>query len=71
MPQLAMQKYGCTKEETAVIGDRIYTDIKSGLNAGVTGILVLSGETTQEILDASEDKPHMVLQDAGEMIRML
>lgn len=71
MPQLAMQQHGYTKEETAVIGDRIYTDIKSGLNAGVTGILVLSGETTQEILDASEDKPHMVLNDAGEMIPML
>jgi len=71
MPQLAMQQHGYTKEETAVIGDRIYTDIKSGLNAGVTGILVMSGETTQEILDASEDKPHMVLKDAGEMIPML
>lgn len=71
MPQLAMQQHGYTKDETAVIGDRIYTDIKSGLNAGVTGILVLSGETTQEILDASEDKPHMVLNDAGEMIPML
>lgn len=71
MPQLAMQQHGYTKEETAVIGDRIYTDIKSGLNAGVMGILVMSGETTQEILDASEDKPHMVLQNAGEMIPML
>lgn len=71
MPQLAMQQHGYKKEETAVIGDRIYTDIKSGLNAGVMGILVMSGETTQEILDASEDKPHMVLQDAGEMIPML
>ncbi len=71
MPQLAMQQYGYKKEETAVIGDRIYTDIKSGLNAGVMSILVMSGETTQEILDASTDKPHMVLQDAGEMIPLL
>ena len=68
MPQLAMQRYGYSKEETAVIGDRIYTDIKSGLNAGVTGVLVMSGETTQEILDASIEKPHIVLKDAGEMI---
>lgn len=68
MPQLAMQQHGYTKEETCVIGDRIYTDIKSGLNAGVTGVLVMSGETTQEILDASKEKPHIVLKDAGEMI---
>lgn len=71
MPELAMQQHGYSKEETTVIGDRIYTDIKSGLNAGINTILVLSGETTQEILDASEDKPHMVLRDAGEMISMI
>ena len=68
MPQLAMDRYGFSKEETAVVGDRIYTDIKSGLNAGITGILVLSGETTQEILAKSEEKPHLVLQDASAII---
>lgn len=68
MPELAMDRHGFSKEETAVIGDRIYTDVKSGLNAGIVGILVMSGETTQEILDASEDKPHLVLTDCGEMI---
>ena len=61
MPELAMEHTGYCKEETAVVGDRIYTDVKSGLNAGITGILVLSGETTPEILAASEDKPHLVL----------
>lgn len=71
MPELAMRQHGYTKEETTVIGDRIYTDIKSGLKAGVNTILVLSGETTQEILDASEEKPHMVMQNASEMIPML
>ncbi len=71
MPQLAMERLGVAKEETCVIGDRIYTDVKSGLNAGVTGILVMSGETTQEILDASPDRPHLVLQDAGEILSAL
>ena len=65
MAQLAMEKAGVTPEETAVIGDRIYTDVKSGLNAGVLSILVMSGETTYEILEASEDKPHMVLKDCS------
>ena len=68
MPQLAMERLGVSKQETCVIGDRIYTDIKSGLNAGVTGILVMSGETTPEILENSPDKPHLVLQDPGQMI---
>jgi len=68
MPELAMKQYGYAKEETAVIGDRIYTDIKSGLNAGILGILVMSGETTEEILASSEDKPHLVLKDCSEMM---
>ena len=71
MPQLAMDAFGYSKEETAVVGDRIYTDVKSGLNAGVTGILVLSGETTPEILAASQDKPHLVLQDASEILQAI
>ena len=71
MPELAMKRNGYSKEETAVVGDRIYTDVKSGLNAGITGILVMSGETTQEILDKSEDRPHLVLQDAREILTIL
>ena len=71
MPILAMDKTGYTKEETAVIGDRIYTDIKSGLNAGVLSILVLSGETTVEILEASEEKPHIVLESAEAILNQL
>jgi len=71
MPELAMDKMGVSKEETCVIGDRIYTDVKSGLNAGATAILVMSGETTPEILAQSPDKPHLVLQDAGEILTAL
>ena len=71
MPELAMKRLGRSKEETAVVGDRIYTDVKSSLNAGTTGILVLSGETTREILDASEDKPDLVLRDCGEIVDAL
>ena len=68
MPQLAMEKWGVTPEETVVVGDRIYTDIKSGLNAGATTVLVMSGETTYEILEKSSDKPHLVLENCGLMI---
>ena len=65
MPTLAMDKWGVSPDETAVIGDRIYTDIKSGINAGAHSILVMSGETTEEILNASKDKPELVLPDAS------
>jgi ribonucleotide monophosphatase NagD (HAD superfamily) len=68
MPILAMEEVGVQREETAVIGDRIYTDIKSGVNAGAVSVLVMSGETTEEILNASDVKPDIVLKDAGEIM---
>lgn len=71
MPELAMERWGVSKEHTCVVGDRIYTDIQCGLNAGITGILVLSGETTQEILENSPNKPHFVLSDASEILLQL
>lgn len=71
MPILAMEKWGCTKEDTVVIGDRIYTDIKSGINAGVTTVLVLSGETTQQILENSPEKPDFVMEDCGQLLALL
>lgn len=71
MPQLAMAKLGFSCDQTAVVGDRIYTDVKSGLNAGCTGILVLSGESTLQTLAESEDKPHLVLEDASAILQAL
>jgi len=68
MPEIAMEMTGYTKEETAVIGDRIYTDVKSGLRAGCLAVLVMSGETDEEILAASFEKPDLVLADASLII---
>lgn len=69
MPQLAMEMTGIKPINTAVIGDRIYTDVKSGLNAGAFSVLVMSGETTEKILAESPDKPDAVLKDAGEILK--
>jgi len=71
MPLLALEMTGYKKHEAAVIGDRIYTDVKSGLNAGITAILVMSGETTYEILEQSEDKPDLVLKDCSEITAVI
>ena len=43
--------------ETAVIGDRLYTDIACGINAGISAVFVLSGEGTMEDVEQSEVKP--------------
>ena len=57
MLTLAMEKHGYTKEESVMIGDRVYTDIASGYNAGIDTIFVLSGEGTLEDAKSSETPP--------------
>ena len=71
IPELAMKKCGCTREETVFVGDQMDTDIPCGLNAGVTTLLVMTGETTQAMVDAAPRKPTMVLQNAGEILDMI
>lgn len=71
MPQLAMERCGVGAKETAVIGDRIYTDIKSGINAGAVTVLVMSGETDEQILLESKDKPDIVLPSGREIADIL
>jgi len=60
MVEFALDKTGYKKEEAVVIGDRLYTDIACGVNAGISSIFVLSGEGTMEDLEKSEVKPEFV-----------
>ena len=64
----AMEKFGFTKEQTVVFGDRLYTDIASGVNAGVDTVLVLSGEATLKDYEQSDVKPTFVLNHIKEML---
>lgn len=65
-----MQKFGVSKEDTVVIGDRLYTDIASGNNAGVDTVCVLSGEVTLEEVNNSvgKEKPTYLLNHVKELI---
>lgn len=67
MVYAAMEVCGASPEETVMIGDRIYTDIACGINAGIDAILVLSGETTVEEAAESEIKPTRICKDIGEI----
>ena len=55
MLTLAMAKYGFKAEESVMIGDRVYTDIASGYNAGIDTIFVLPPANT--VLHAAHKKP--------------
>lgn len=65
------QRTGVPKSETAMVGDRLYTDVAAGVNNGYTGILVLSGEAGMEDLENSEVIPHLVFTSVKEMIPFL
>lgn len=58
---------GVPYENIAMVGDRIYTDVKTGINAGVTSILVLSGETTMEDYKKSDVKPDYILDSVKDI----
>lgn len=67
MAQLAMEKNGFTPEETALIGDRLYTDIACGVNAKVNSIFLLSGEGTLEDVEKSDVKPDFIYNNIKEL----
>ncbi|MDR0574626.1 MAG: HAD-IIA family hydrolase [Tannerella sp.] len=50
-------------EEIAMVGDRIYTDIAMAHNAGAIGVLVLSGETTSDMVNKASTKPDLVVKN--------
>ncbi|MBQ8427254.1 MAG: HAD-IIA family hydrolase [Clostridia bacterium] len=70
MINIAMDKFGFSKEETLVIGDRLYTDIASGYNAGVDTVLVLSGEATMKDYEESDIKPTFVLNSVKDILEI-
>ena len=51
----------------ACVGDRLYTDIAVAKNAGAVSVLVLSGETTREMLSASPIKADYVFENVAEL----
>ena len=67
----ALEKLGGRREESCVVGDRLYTDVKSGVNNGLYGIFVLSGEAQLEDLPTSDVKPHLIFDSVKEMIPFL
>lgn len=63
----AMERKSVAAEDTVVIGDRIYTDVMSGIRAGVDTALVLSGESTLQTVTESADKPDIVVNGIDEI----
>lgn len=67
MAYLAMQATGFSKDETVLLGDRLYTDIACGVNAGISTIFVLSGEGTIDDVASSKTKPEFIYKNIREI----
>ena len=68
MAELAMKRFGYSREETLIMGDRIYTDIACGFNAGIDTAFLLSGEGVMEDIDRFGIRPTFVFESIKEML---
>jgi HAD superfamily hydrolase (TIGR01457 family) len=63
-----LEKYKLNKEDLVIVGDRLYTDIRTGTENGIDSILVMSGETDKEMLDKTEFVPKYVFDSVKNII---
>ena len=66
-----LQQKHLQPEQIAMVGDRIYTDIKMAQNAHAFGVLVLSGETTVEVAAAAPEPPDLTVANIEELGNLL
>ena len=69
MALLALERTGFAPDQALMVGDRLYTDIAAGVNAGIDTAFVLSGEGTLEDLEAGEVNPAWVFDDISALHR--
>ncbi|MEO2047991.1 MAG: HAD-IIA family hydrolase [Pirellulales bacterium] len=66
-----MQQHQLKAEQLAMVGDRIYTDIKMALMAGSLSVLTLTGEATADDAAQSMIHPDLVVEDLEELAHLL
>lgn len=71
MVDCVLKKLAMRPEDAVIVGDRLYTDIATGINAGVDTICVLSGEATMEDIETGEIKPTWVFDSVKEICKQL
>jgi len=64
---MVLASTGYAREEIAFVGDRLYTDVATGVKNGANGFLVLTGETHLEDVEKSEVKPDVIYESLYEI----
>lgn len=68
-PDISMIQYlfdswgDIAKSDILMVGDRLYTDIMMAKNFGIDSVLVLSGDTTRDVVEKSDIQPTYVLKE--------
>lgn len=71
MVDCVLKKLSMKAEDAVIVGDRLYTDIATGKNAGVDTICVLSGEATLQDIEAGDVKPTWIFDSVKEIFEAL
>jgi HAD superfamily hydrolase (TIGR01450 family) len=69
--EVCLTETGFSRDETLVIGDRLYTDIACGINAGVDTCVLFTGEAKPEDLDGTPYPPTYAFTDVRELLNHL
>jgi NagD protein len=67
MMRSALRALDAHSEATAIIGDRMDTDVVAGLEAGLETVLVLSGVSTREEADGFPYKPNRIVESVADL----
>lgn len=68
MMRIALRKLGTKREDAIVIGDRMDTDIRCGLESEIDTLLVLSGITGKDDIDKFPYRPQYVLNGVADLV---
>lgn len=63
----ALRRLDASREETAMVGDRLETDIAGAQAAGLKTIMLLSGVTSRQKLESSDVKPDFVYDNIEDL----
>lgn len=67
MMRTGLNLLGCHSAEAVMVGDRMDTDVISGLESGMSTVLVLSGVSTRETVDKFAYRPTAILEGVGDI----
>ena len=67
MMRTGLRMLHCHSAEAVMVGDRMDTDVISGMESGMSTVLVLSGVSTRETLKTYAYRPSIVLDGVGDI----